>query len=236
MEVPGAASHYSERLHLLPGLGVRYEAPPSPPPLDRAKLGLEAGRRVYGCPHSLFKLHPDSDALFAEILERDPDGIVALFQGQNAGPEPARRVAERFAHALEARGVPPRKQLRVFPRLPPADFRRALQAMDVLVDPLHWSGGNTALDALAMGVPVVTVPGELMRSRQAAAMLRRMDAEECIAPSVSAAAEAAVRIAGDPATRSVLSARIVSARGRVFDDSEPVRRLQDLLGDLAARS
>lgn len=40
-----------------------------------------------------------------------------------------------------------------------------------MLDSLHWSGGNTTLDALASGLPIVTLPGEFMRGRQTAAML-----------------------------------------------------------------
>lgn len=233
MEPPGASAHYTETLRVLPGIGVRYEAPAVAPPLSREELGIEAGRRAYACPHSAFKLHPDCDALFAGILERDPQGVLVLFHGQNAGPAPIRHVVERTANALTARGIEARGQLRVLPQLTPTDFRRALRAMDVVVDPPHWSGGNTALDAIAMGVPLVTVRGELMRSRQAAAMLDSLGAETCVASDVDSAAEIAVRIAGDAALRSRLSARLADGFTAAFGDRAPLGRLEEFLGGLA---
>lgn len=235
MEAPQGQAHYTEPLLALPGLGVAYDPPPAPPPFARAELGLEPGRRVYCCPHSLFKLHPDTDALFAEILAADPDGLLVVFHAQSAGAEPARVIAERIARALEQRGVAPRRQLRVVPRMAPTDFRRALQAADVVVDPLHWSGGNTALDALAMGVPVVTTPGTLMRSRQAAAMLRRLGVAGLVAGSATEAARVAVNVANDRSLRDAMSERIRANRGQLFGDGEPVKRLACLLEELAAR-
>jgi CRISPR-associated protein Csy1 len=230
MEPDGAEAHYTEALLRLPGLGVSHEPAPGPAPFSREALKLEAGRRVYGCPQSLFKVHPDCDELFAEILAGDPDGILVLFQGQNAGSIPANLMAGRFAAALEKRGVPPRRQLRFLPRMAPTEFRRALLAMDVVIDPLHWSGGGTALDALALGVPVVTVPGALMRSRQAAAMLRRLDAGEGIAATPTQAAKAAVLLAGDAVARGGLSARLRANRTGLFNDPTAVRCLEEQLG------
>jgi CRISPR-associated protein Csy1 len=232
MEGPGAAAHYTEKLLPLPGLGVRYEPPSVPLAFTREELGIEPGRTVYGCPQSIFKLHPDSDALFADILERDPRAVLLLFQGQNASPEPAKRRVASLAGALAARGLQGRGQLRLLAQLSPVDFRRALQAMEVVIDPPHWSGGNTALEALAMGVPVVAMPGALMRSRQAAAMLQALGADECVAATSSAAADTAVRIAADAGLRRELAGRIRESRGHLFDDPAPVRSLQAVLGSI----
>jgi predicted O-linked N-acetylglucosamine transferase (SPINDLY family) len=230
MEQEGSDAHYTERQLLkLPGLGVAYELPPAPPPLTKEHLRLEAGRRAYCCPHSLFKLHPDSDEFLAEIMARDPEGVLFVFQ---EGPVPTQRFAGRFAATLERKGVPPRRQLRMLPHMSQTDFRRMLQAMDVLVDPLHWSGGNTALDALALGVPLVTNPGPLMRSRQAAAMLQRLDVPELVAQTPLQAAERAVELACDPALRAATRQRILENRPRLFDDAAPVRCFAESLNML----
>ena len=233
MEPPGAAAHYTEKLMLLPGIGVSYDAPEITPSFTRKALKIDAERRVYCCPHSVFKIHPDSDAMFADLLERDPDGLLIFFQAQNAGQGPGQGVADRLVEAMRQRGLPPRGQVRLFPRLSPTDFRRALQAMDVVLDPPHWSGGNTALDALGAALPVVTVPGALMRSRQAAAMLRELDAAECIAEDTRSAAALAEALARDTERREALRARMAANRSGLFRDPRPVRRLEEILGALA---
>ncbi len=229
MEPEGAEAHYTEALHRLPGLGVNYEAPAQEPAFSRADLRLDGDHRLYFCPHSLFKLHPDSDALFADILAADPGGILVVIQAQSATQEPARQFGDRMASALLSRGIAPGRQVRVLPRLSAKDFRRALAIADVVVDPLHWSGGNTALDALAAGVPVIASPGPLMRSRQAAAMLRRMDVPELIAASTAEAARIAVEVARDPVRRASLSRTLLERRDTLFGDAEPVAQLSEIL-------
>src|SRR5262249_38534008 len=74
MEPEGAASHYSERLVTLPGIGTRYARPPLPEKKNRGSLGLPEDRHLYLFPHSFFKIHPDNDRLLAEMISRDPRG------------------------------------------------------------------------------------------------------------------------------------------------------------------
>ena len=56
---------------------------------------------LYGCPQSLFKFHPDFDALLGSILRRDPHGILVLHRVERAWFGPwveflRRRFAARF--------------------------------------------------------------------------------------------------------------------------------------------
>src|SRR5204863_8464277 len=169
MEPRDAQEHYGEHLVGLPGLGVSYAMPEMAPPFERDKLRLPGDRRIYVCPQSLFKIHPGMDALFAKLLAADPGGVIAFFQA------PSRGITDRFAarvqRSLAAHGVAPGAQLKFLPRMNPLAFRRTLAAADLVIDTTHWSGGNTSLDAIAAGVPVVTLPGHFMRARQTAAML-----------------------------------------------------------------
>jgi predicted O-linked N-acetylglucosamine transferase (SPINDLY family) len=87
-------------------------------------------------------------------------------------------------------------------------FLQINAACDVMVDALHWSGGNTSIDALGCGLPVVTCPGAFMRARQSAAMLRLIGLDELVLGDGAALAAAAVAIAGDPDRRRALARRI----------------------------
>ena len=97
---------------------------------------------------------------------------------------------------------------------------------DVMLDTLHWSGGNTSLDALASGLPVVTLPGSLMRGRQSRAMLTILEAGELIARDTEDYVERAVALGRDRDYRKAMSERIVANHGLLFDRDEPVRALE----------
>ena len=98
-----------------------------------------------------------------------------------------------------------------------------LSVCDVLLDTLHWSGGNTSLDALAAGLPIVTIEGELMRGRQSASMLRYLGLDECIAFDARAAVTKAVAVADDS---HALRMQILREHDALFDREEPIRALE----------
>ena len=68
LEIAEADEHYSERLFRLKTLPVYYHRPTLPVPSHgREHFHLPATGNIYGCPQSLFKLHPEFDELLGEI-------------------------------------------------------------------------------------------------------------------------------------------------------------------------
>jgi CRISPR-associated protein Csy1 len=228
MEPPGAEAHYSERLALLPGLGTRYAIPTAETTGERADFGIPEGRTTYLVPQSLFKIHPDNDELIARVLERDPDGVAVMFASHH--DRLTQTFATRLASSLEKRRIDIHE--RVFflaPFIPHPRYLRLNALCDVMLDTLHWSGGNTSLDALASGLPVVTLPGTLMRGRQSQAMLHALGAGELVAADADAYVETAASLGRDRERRAALSQRILANRGALFEREEPVRALEDFL-------
>ncbi|MFN9738277.1 MAG: tetratricopeptide repeat protein [Pseudomonadota bacterium] len=208
MEPPDARAHYVEPdLRWLPGIGTHYAAPVPPARRSRAELGLPAGR-LHLVPQSPFKIHPDTDAMLGTIAAADPDSVVLLFGSER--PRSAALLRERLGRALRAAGADPDRQLRFLPLVPRQRFLEVCAVCDVMVDTPHWSGGNTTIDALLSGLPVITVPGALMRGRQSTAMLRALGLDELVCPDAAAQAATALAVAGDPARRVELARRIAA--------------------------
>jgi len=227
MEPANCKEHYVEPVFLLPGIGTRYALPPIPPPAPREAFGLPNDRPLYLIPQSLFKIHPDNDELLCALMERDPSGILLLFQ--DPSPVKTQAFAARLARAMQARGLPPRGQIKFLPRTDPMGFRALLQMADVMLDTLHWSGGNTSLDALAAGLPVITLPGEFMRGRQSAAMAELAGLPEMIASDREDYLQRAMRIAKEGEYRLELQQRILAGRDAIFGRSEAINALQSFL-------
>jgi protein O-GlcNAc transferase len=227
MEPADAAAHYLENLVGLPGLGVDYAMPRAPAATTREQFGLPRDRRLYVCPQSLFKLHPAMDAIFARLLATDPEGVLLFFQS------PARALTEQFAarvqRALAAAGVPARGQLKFLPRVAAADFRRIVSVADVVLDTIHWSGGNTSLDVLAAGTPVVALPGRFMRGRQTAAMLRMAGLESLVADDADDYVSLAIELARDRDRNQHVREAIAAGRGALFGQREPIAALAEAL-------
>ncbi len=215
MEPRDAAAHYRERSLALPGLGTRYRAPPAPPRYERAALGLPDRGRLYLVPQSAFKIHPDNDAVIAAVARNDRVARIVLFENERRGATRALRT--RLERALIERGADP-AQLLFLPMTSRARYLAINAACDVMIDTLHWSGGNTTLDALRAGLPVVTCAGRHMRGRQSAAMLALAGlADALVVAAPSALAARAVAVAAD---RDAELARRIDAAWPALVDSD----------------
>jgi len=227
MEPEDAQAHYTERLVTLPGIGTRYEALTIPGDARRARFGLPEDRKLLLCSQSLWKIHPDNDALFAEILAANPDALLVLFEGRY--PAVGEQFMRRLTRVLGEHGLGVRERIHVLPQVAHDDYLRINLICDAMLDTLHWSGGNTSLDALACGLPIVTLPGAFMRGRQSAGMLNLLGVPELIARDRAGYSAIAARLIADAAWRRELSARIRSAQGRLFDVRDAIASLETLL-------
>ena len=234
MEPEGADAHYTEKLVRLPGIGTSYPRPPAPTqsPLDaraqlRQRLGLAPDTPLFLCPQALFKILPDDDELFASVLTAVPRSVLLLFEGRH-------RVAtttlmKRLSGTLSLRGIAPRQRVRVLARVPRQDFILINAACDAMLDTHRWSGGNSSLDAIASGLPIVSFPGEFMRGRQTLAMLRLAGVEDTIAKDAGDYARIAARLVNNSAFRDDVVRRMAEGAHRLFDDAAPLAALAEFL-------
>jgi predicted O-linked N-acetylglucosamine transferase (SPINDLY family) len=234
MEPDNAQQHYSERLIALPGLGTRYLSPRIPDAATCAQLGLPESRPLYLVPQALFKLHPDHDEVLVEILRRDPAALFVLFELR--APSGVLRVRERLLRSLAAASANPGEHLHWFAECSRQDYLLINRSCAVMIDSLHWSGGNATLDALHCGLPVVTCPGRFMRGRQSAAMLRAIDCAELIAATPAQLAEIAVAIAHDRARRAQLAQKITANLPQLTQSDAPLQVLDQALRELLVAS
>jgi CRISPR-associated protein Csy1 len=227
MEREGAQDDYTERLVPLPGIGTRYARPALPAHASRESLGLPPEGTLYLCPQSLFKIAPDDDALFARVLAAVPGSRLVLFEGRH--PALTRRYLARLDAALAAVGVARGERVVVRPQVRHDLYLQTNLACDAMLDTLRWSGGNTSLDAIAAGLPIVTLPGRFMRARQSAAMLAVAGVPELVATDADHYVAIASRLAHDRAYRESVSGRLADGAARVFDDPAPVDAFADWL-------
>ena len=217
MEPPGGDAHYTEPLVRLPGIGTAYPRMTLPPAAPRAAFALPSGVPLLLCPQSMFKIHPDNDdAVRARRLPESRCDAGAVCRAASVHHRSLHAAPRR--RAFERHGLSIRERTRVLPRVSHEDYLRINLVCDLMLDTLHWSGGNTSLDALACGLPIVTLPGRFMRGRQSAGMLRLIGVPELIAADEDDYVRIVVRAGGDAERREVASqdhsrARRVDLRG-----------------------
>lgn len=221
---PGGEGHYTERLVRLPNLATYYYRPQlASPAKSRADLGLSPDANLYICPQTLFKFHPAFDEQLAGILRRDPRGELALIEGRTANW--TRLLRERFARSMP--DVVDR--IKFLPALPNEDFLQLLALADVMLDPPQFGGGNTSYEAFAVGTPIVTWPGELMRSRITHALYAKMGIDSLTVESGEAYIARAVELGTNAELREAIRAEILAKCGVLYEDDAEVRDFEHFL-------
>ncbi|MBI1778339.1 MAG: hypothetical protein HYR63_23620 [Proteobacteria bacterium] len=186
VEIPdGAEPYYSERPVRLPRSYICY-APPEYAPSPAASPADADAPLTFGCFNNLAKLNEAVFVAWARILKAVPGSRLSLLWPSLLDPVIAGETRAR----LGAAGVPPeRVQLGGHRRH--ADLLEAYRTVDIALDPFPYSGGLTTLEALWMGVPVVTIAGDTFAGRHSASHLTAAGLKDWIAPST----ESYVRLA-----------------------------------------
>ena len=228
MESGSAAEHYSETLVRLPRLGISYEAPVLPRPLlsrTREDFKLRTDGVLYLCCQSLCKYLPRYDYIFAEIARRVTSAQFLFFDEPGRGEVFRRRLAKAF----EAVGRSAGDHCVWLPHVDQFTYWNLNLLSDVFLDSIGWSGGNTTIEAIACGLPVVTCPTGLLRGRQSYGMLQVLGVADTAAHSEPEYIEAACRLGLDPAWRAAVRDRMEQGRGGLFGDRECVAALDEFL-------
>ncbi len=222
-EPDDAQAHYSEKLFLLHDLGTLayYYRPKLPSPAKtRADFKLPEDATLYLCPQTLFKFHPDFDAILDGILRADPRARVVLIQAKI--PYWVELLKNRFAQTF------PELLDRVLfvPQQNSRDFIGLLALADVILDTPHFNGMNTSLEAFSVGTPVVTWPRALQRGRHTYGMYRKMNMDECIAQSADDYVAIAVRLGTDRAFRTEVREKILTRNTVLYEDKRVISEFQ----------
>ena len=232
-ETPGSQAHFSERLYCLRDAGTLayYYRPAPPASIDRSRFGLPSREEatLYLCPQTLFKLHPEFDAILAEILARDPRAVLVLIEPPISEWRGA--LHQRLSKAFPQDAL---QRVRFVPRQPQQAFLELIASADVMLDTIHFNGMNTSLEAFAVGTPVVTWPQVFQRSRHTAGMYRRMGIETLIADSASSYVRIAVGLGQDPVWRQRMHRLILERCAVLFEDQDVVRQFERFFSDAAA--
>ncbi len=228
MEPPDGEAQYTERLVRLPGLSICYARPELPDaPLDRTALDIPADRPLLLSCQSLFKYPPEQDAAFARVCAALPEAVLVFIAHQSVAVTDA--FTERLSAVFSAAGLRLEDCVRVIPRVDEDNYLKLNRDATVYLDSMLWSGGNTTLEAIAAELPVVTLPGDTMRSRHSAAILETMGLGDLVARTIDDWVDLAVRLGNDDAYRAEVTARIRSGSAALWDDHRPIRALERFL-------
>lgn len=213
---------YVERVVRLPDSYLCYpglNGAPTPGELP----ALRRGAPTFGCFNHLSKVSPEVIRLWATLLKRVPDARLLLKAPSLGDPQVQARVRDQFA----AHGIGP-DRLTFLGSSSQAVQLAAYGEVDVALDPFPYNGGTTTAEALWMGVPVVTLPGDRWVSRVGSSMLHAAGLPELVAATPAEYVDLAASLVADvprlAALRAELRARVT--RSALCDATRVTRALE----------
>jgi len=218
------AEEWTEARVLLPDTHFLYDFRTRDPdvPVARSEYGLPEDAIVYCAFHQAEKISPDIFDRWMQILAQVPGAALWLRAISDDG------VRNLRAHAT-ARGIDPDRL--VFAPFEPRHHPRYLarhRLGDLMLDAPHHNAMTSACDALRMGLPLLTSPGDSLASRTGESLLRAAGVPELISANLDDYVHAAVSLGCEPGRLRQLRRRLVQNRttAPLFDTASRVRALE----------
>jgi len=171
----GREGQFTEKLLFMPNSRFCFAPAPfapdvAPPPC------LRNGYITFGSFNNRAKLTPSVIEAWAGVLNSVPGSRLLLKWRSLAAPSIRNELLDAFSRqGIEAARI----------ELRPASYHLDLfheyGDMDIALDPFPFSGGQTSVEALWMGVPVLTMPGPRAVSRQTLSMIGSLQRPDWLA-------------------------------------------------------
>jgi predicted O-linked N-acetylglucosamine transferase (SPINDLY family) len=209
-QVPqGMERFYREKVLRMPDGYVCWCPPACAPDVAPPPFEIQ-GHVTFACFNNPAKVNREVLRRWAEVLRRVPDSHLVLRYLGFDGPKIRRRATD----VLTAAGIDPAR-LEMYGWAHHANMLGAYNQVDIALDPFPYSGGVTTCEALWMGVPVVTCPGDTFAGRHSLSHLTTVGCTETIARSLDEYVDMAVGLAGDlprlASLRGTLRARVAAS-------------------------
>ncbi len=151
-------------------------------------------------------------------------------------PELTDVLRQRLERAFTRAGCDASKHLRWLPRMEYDHYLQLVQLADVFLDPPgSWSAGITAIEAIACALPLVTLPGNFLRNRQAYGLLARLGATETVAADEEHYVALAARLGNDSEFRARVRNGLQREKESLFNDTDGLQALEAFYRDRCSR-
>jgi protein O-GlcNAc transferase len=197
VDPPGASDgYYTEKLLRLPHSLWCFQ-PSAAMPEPATAPSLRAGRITFGSLNAMAKLTPRMIALWSRLLLSVPDSRLLIAAVPEGGAR--ERIAAEFAcHAVSAQILSFHASMEL------ERFWGLHGEIDIALDAFPYNGATTTCIALWLGVPVVSLAGNLLWSRCGSSLLSGIGLQELVAQSEEEYLLIARRLAQDRARLSQL--------------------------------
>ncbi len=172
---PSNEKHFTEKIWRLPETRWCF----TPPSVDIEVATLPALNNEYvtfGCFSNLSKINNKTIKLWAKVINLSPNSRLLLKAKQLSDLPICKSVMQQFVtHGVNSNRI----------KLETSENREkyfeAYNRVDIMLDTFPFSGGTTSIECLWMGVPILTLAGDSLVSRQGVGILMNAGLPDWIA-------------------------------------------------------
>jgi predicted O-linked N-acetylglucosamine transferase (SPINDLY family) len=157
--------YYTEKLIRMPDDYICY-TPPNYLPDVGPLPAIQNGYVTLGCFNNPTKINKEVLREWAALMREIPNSRLLLKSFQYNSSD----LRQRIKNTLNANGID-ESRVQLEGPVGHGELLDAYNRVDIALDPWPYSGGLTTCEALIMGVPVVTLPGESFAGRHSATHL-----------------------------------------------------------------
>jgi predicted O-linked N-acetylglucosamine transferase (SPINDLY family) len=224
---PGTEAFFSETVYRLPKTECCFR------PIGNVPVGpapcLERGYITFGCFNNPQKITREVVMLWSAVLHLVRNSRLLLKFHRLETEVRQAPLREWF----QANGIEPKRVL-FEGRSDPTQYLAAYNGIDIALDPFPYNGGSTTLDALWMGVPVVSLAGRLAVQRGGASVLTAAGWPDLVAHTpelyLKIALFLAATVAKEPELRCDIRKALLASP--LMDEVGLVRSLEDAFRDM----
>lgn len=177
MEKDNSQQHYTEKLVNLPGIGLKINPKDYLINYDKQHENNSNQKIIkIGCIQTPFKYHPRMDQIFIELAKAIPNAEFIFIKLQD---ELDQLLINRIKKSFFKNNLDDKK-LKTVERMEKKQYKIFLSELDIAIDTLGWSGGNTTLDLIGAGIPALTMEGEFMRANHTSGIYKLINMNELI--------------------------------------------------------
>jgi predicted O-linked N-acetylglucosamine transferase (SPINDLY family) len=210
-------NRFSEKLVFLPALAPFKPHPKSPD--VNALPALKNGYITFGSFSRIVKIGKEVVALWARVLREVPDSRLLI--GAIAAKDQMIRLIEMFiAEGIET------SRISFLGRANVTTYLQQHNLIDVCLDTFPFGNSTTTMQALWMGVPTVTLPGDSMASRSSTGWLSHLGLDAAfVAQDKDDFVHKCAVLAADPEALAVVRQELREyCRQSVLIDAEAISR------------
>lgn len=160
------------------------------------------GYITFGSLNNVYKLNPQTIALMSRVLLQVPNSRIYL-NHPNYNMVPTRNsVMKTFVE----NGIEESRITIIWEKHPSGSHLRYYNEIDIVLDAMPLTGGTTTIDALWMGVPVITKVGDAHPQRLSYSIINNVgiNLDDCIAFNEDDYVKCAVTLANNPERMAML--------------------------------